>query len=356
MELYMIRVLIVEDSPVVQDFLRHLLSTDPEIQVIGTASDGEAALDAVQRQKPDVITMDIHMPGMNGWEATRKIMETQPTPVVIVSSSVVADEVTTTFRAIEAGALAAVPRPQGLGHQEYEATAQELIQTVKLMSEIKVVRRWPRPHSGSRVPAAPEANMPRASTAIEVVAIGASTGGPLVLQTLLSGLPKDFSVPVLIVQHIASGFVQGFAEWLTQSSGFPVHVAAAGDDLLPGHAYVAPDGLHMQVGMDRRIMLSQDAPKNGLRPSISCLFQSVAQVFGCDAAGVLLTGMGKDGAEELKLLRDKGAITIVQDKDSAVVYGMPGEAVKLDAATYILSPDRMAPTLIRLVPKKGIER
>jgi two-component system, chemotaxis family, protein-glutamate methylesterase/glutaminase len=205
MELYMIRVLIVEDSPIVRDFLRHLLSTDPEIQVIGTASDGEAVLDAVQRQKPDAITMDIHMPGMNGWEATRKIMETQPTPVVIVSSSVVADEVTTIFRAIEAGALAAVPRPQGLGHQEYEATAQELIQTVKLMSEVKVVRRWPRPNSGSTVPAAPEANMPRASTAIEVVAIGASTGGPLVLQTLLSGLPKDFSVPVLIVQHMASG-------------------------------------------------------------------------------------------------------------------------------------------------------
>ena len=352
----MIRVLIVEDSPVVGDFLRHLLSTDPKIQVIGTASNGEVALDAVQRQQPDVITMDIHMPRMNGWEATRKIMETHPTPIVIVSSSVMADEVTTTFRAIEAGALAVVPRPQGLTHPEYEATAQELIQTVKLMSEVKVVRRWPRSQHGSRIPATLKADMPRASTAIQVVAIGASTGGPPVLQTLLSGLPKDFSVSVLIVQHLASGFVHKFAEWLTQSTGFPVHVAAAGDDLLPGHAYLGPDGVHLQVGMDRRIVLSQDAAKNGLRPSISCLFQSVAQVFGCYAAGVLLTGMGKDGAEELKLLRDKGAITIVQDKDSAVVYGMPGEAVKLDAATYMLSPDKMAPALIRLVSKKGIKR
>jgi two-component system chemotaxis response regulator CheB len=353
MEFHMVRVLIVEDSPVVRDFLEYMLSADPGIHVIGTAPDGEAALDAVRRQKPDVITMDIHMPRMNGLEATRKIMETHPTPIVIVSSSVVADEVATTFRAIEAGALAAVPRPQGLGHQEHEATVQELIQTVKLMSEVKVVRRWPRHRSGSRVPAAQQAKVPSASRAIQAVAIGASTGGPLVLQTLLSGLPHDFPIPVLIVQHMARGFIQGFADWLTQSAGFPVHVAVADESLLPGHAYVAPDGVHMQVGMSRRIVLSHDAPKNGLRPAVSCLFQSVARVFGRYAAGVLLTGMGKDGAEELKLLRDQGAITLVQDRDSAVVYGMPGEAIKLDAATYVLPPERMAARLVGLVNKKG---
>jgi two-component system chemotaxis response regulator CheB len=154
---------------------------------------------------------------------------------------------------------------------------------------------------------------------------------------------------------MASGFVHGFAAWLSQSTGFPVRVAAAGDDLVPGQAYVAPDGVHMQVTMGRRIILRQDAPKNGLRPSVSYLFQSVARVFGCSAAGVLLTGMGKDGAEELKLLRDKGAITMVQDRDSAVVYGMPGEAIKLDAATYVLPPERIAARLVRLTTKKGTE-
>jgi two-component system chemotaxis response regulator CheB len=352
----MITVLIVEDSPVVQDFLRHILSADADIQVIGTASDGEAALDAVRRRRPDVITMDIYMPRMNGLEATRRIMETQPTPIVIVSSSVVSDEVATTFKAIEAGALAAVPRPQGLGHPEHETTAQALIQAVKLMSEVKVVRRWPHSRSARPAPAIRETGRSRASAAVQVVAIGASTGGPLALQTILSGLPRDFSVPVLIVQHMAAGFAQGFTEWLSLSTGFPIHVAAADDYPLPGHAYVAPDGVHMQVGAGRRIVLSQDAPQNGLRPSVSRLFQSVTQVFGGGAVGVLLTGMGKDGAEELKTLRNTGAITIVQDRDSAVVYGMPGEAIKLDAAVYVLPPERVAATLAKLTGKGGAER
>jgi two-component system, chemotaxis family, protein-glutamate methylesterase/glutaminase len=356
MEPRIITVLIVEDSPVARDFLRHILSADPEIQVIGTASDGVAALDAVGRRRPDVITMDIHMPKMDGLEATRKIMETHPTPIVIVSSSMDTDEVTTTFRAIEAGALAAVHRPQGLGHRGHEATARELIQTVKLMSEVKVVRRWPRPSGRQEMPTSLKAGVLRPLKALQLVTIGASTGGPPVLQTILSGLPKDFPVPVLIVQHIARGFVQGLVEWLTQSTGFPVRVAADGEQLLPGHAYVAPDEFHMHMSLTQRIALSPDAPENGLRPSVSYLFRSAARLYGPHVIGVLLTGMGKDGAEELKFMKDKGAVTIVQDQDSAVVHGMPGEAIKLDAATYVLPPDKMAPTLIRLVPKRGIER
>jgi two-component system, chemotaxis family, protein-glutamate methylesterase/glutaminase len=352
----MITVLIVEDSPVMRDFLLYILSADPEIRVIGTAADGEAALEAVQRRKPDVITMDIHMPKMNGLEATRKIMETRPTPIVIVSGSVDTDEVSTTFRAIEAGALAAVPRPWGIGHPDHETAAKELVQTVKLMSEVKVVRRWPRSSSGPRVPSAAKGETPRSPTAIEVVAIGASTGGPPALQAILSALPKDFPVPVLIVQHMAAGFVQGFVEWLSHSSGFPVHVATNGEYLLPGHAYVAPDGLHMNVGLGHRIALSQGAPENGLRPSVSSLFHSVAEVYGRHAVGVLLTGMGKDGAEELKLMKDKGSVTIAQDKDSSVVHGMPGEAIKLDAATHVLPADRMAAMLTSLLQTKGPER
>jgi two-component system chemotaxis response regulator CheB len=352
----MIKVLVVEDSPVVREFLVHLLGSDPEIQVIGTASNGEEALAAVQHKKPDVITMDIHMPKIDGFEATRRIMETRPTPIVIVSGSSSLQEVSTTFRAIEAGALAAVSRPQGIGHPRHETSAQEMVQTVKLMSEVKVVRRWPRLKSTPVVLPTPQMQVRRAPAEIQVVAIGASTGGPLVLQAILSGLPKDLPVPVLIVQHMAPGFVQGFAEWLAQSSGFPVHIPTDGEYPLPGHAYVAPDGVHMGVGTGGRVILSADEPENGLRPSVSYLFRCVAQVFGRQAVGILLTGMGRDGAEELRLMKDGGAVTIAQDKESSVVHGMPGEAIKLDAATYVLSLENIAAALIGLVQQKETAR
>ena len=183
---------------------------------------------------------------------------------------------------------------------------------------------------------------------IRVVALGASTGGPLVLQTILAGLPKDFPAPVLIVQHMAAGFVQGFVEWLSQSSVLPVQIAAHGEIILPARVYVAPDDFQMKVRHGGKIALSRDAPENGLRPSVSCLFRSVAEVYGGEAVAGLLTGMGRDGAEELKLLREKGAATFAQDKDSSVVHGMPGEAIKLDAATFILVPEKIAAVLTGL--------
>src|SRR5665811_2307336 len=202
MDTPMIKVLVVEDSPVVREFLVHILGADPGIQVIGTANDGEQALEAVARKRPDVITMDIHMPKLDGLEATRRIMETHPTPIVIVSGSTDPREVATTFRAMEAGAVAVLRRPAGIGHPDHEATVRELVQTVKLMSEVKVVRRWPRVRREISVPGPPEPVVGRAPAGVKVVAIGASTGGPPVLQTILAGLPKDFPAPVLIVQHM----------------------------------------------------------------------------------------------------------------------------------------------------------
>jgi two-component system chemotaxis response regulator CheB len=187
---------------------------------------------------------------------------------------------------------------------------------------------------------------------IKLVVIGASAGGPVALQTILSGLPEDFSAPVLIVQHMAEGFIQGFVEWLAQTSALPIHVARHGEPIVPGHVYVAPDHLQMKVESGGTIGLSKDAAENGLSPSVSYLFRSAAQVFGGTAVGVLLTGMGKDGAEELGLMKGKGAITIVQDEASSVVYGMPGEAIKLGAATYVLSPDRIAAELASLLNRR----
>lgn len=344
------RVLIVEDSPVVRELLAHVLGADPEIQVIGAARNGEEAIEAAERMRPDVITMDFHMPKMNGLDATRKIMETHPTPIVIVSGSSARNEVAAAFRVMEAGALVVVEKPAGPGHPDHEAAARELVQTVKLMSEVKVVRRWPRRETGvPSPPSRPAADLAPIRAEVKLVAVGASTGGPIALKTILSELPKDFPVPVLIVQHIATGFTQGFVEWLAQSSGLAVHVATHGEYLLPAHVYVAPDGFHMKLASAGRIALSSDLPENGHRPAVSHLFRSVAAVLGRNAIGVLLTGMGKDGAEELKLMKEKGAVTIAQDQESSIVHGMPGEAISLDAATHVLSPDRIAEALGSLV-------
>ena len=349
----MIKVLVAEDSPVVREFLIHVLSSDPDIRVVGTANDGEQAVAAVKRYRPDVITMDIHMPKMDGLDATRRIMETDPTPIVIVSGSTDPHETETTFRALEAGALAVLKRPNGIGHPDHETTTRELVQTVKLMSEVKVVRRWPRVRRDAPATRPAEMGLARAPAQVRIVAIGASTGGPPALHTVLAGLPKAFPAPVLIVQHMAGGFIQGFAEWLAQSASLPVHVAAHGETILPGHVYVAPDEHQMKVEHGGKIVLTRDAPENGLRPSVSYLFRSVAEVYGSAAVAGLLTGMGRDGAEELRLLKEKGAVTFAQDKDSSVVHGMPGEAIKLDAATFVLPPDKIAAALVNLANHRG---
>lgn len=339
----MIKVLVVEDSPVVSDLLVFILDSDPAIRVIGTARNGEEAIVAVHRQHPDVVTMDINMPKLNGLEATRRIMETDPLPIVIVSAGDHNNELVTTFDAMEAGAVAVLRRPAGLDHPEHQATANELLQTVKLMAEVKVVRRWSRTQPGK--PAMRALDSEPGAAKLRIVAIGASTGGPPVLQTILAALPKDFPAPIVIVQHMATGFINGMIDWLAQSSALPVHLASQGRVMLPGHVYVAPDDMQMTVARHEHIVLTEDDLENGLRPSVSCLFRSVADVYDRDAVAVLLTGMGRDGAKELRLLKERGAITIAQDRDSSVVHGMPGEAIRLDAAMLVLPPEKIAAML-----------
>jgi two-component system chemotaxis response regulator CheB len=348
-----IKVLIVDDSSAVRMLLGHILDSDPQIQVIGAAKNGHEALEFVARKKPDVILMDILMPEMDGFEATRRIMETQPAPIVICSGSTNAREAATLFRLMEAGAVACVEKPIGNEHKDFEAMVANLLQTVKLMSEVKVVRRWPR-REKTLSARAPVAAADRAHATVQAIGIGASTGGPPVLQTILAGLPKDFPVPVLIVQHIASGFLPGLADWLNQTTGFQVHIAAYGIQPLPGHVYLAPDDFQLGVGAGIRLVLSKEQPDNGLRPSVGYLFRSLAEICGRNAVGVLLTGMGRDGAEELKLMKDRGALTIAQDRETSVVHGMPGTAIALDGASTVLPADKIAPALIAIVNHQPI--
>lgn len=353
----MIKVLIVDDSASMRLFLEQIFSADPGIEVVGTAKNGTEALAAVERLAPDVITMDIYMPQMNGLEATRQIMETHPTPIIILSGNLETEETMYSFRALEAGALTALAKPRGFGHPDHEPEISSLVQKVKLMAEVKVVKRWPQMRKAPVAAAAPTAPSPAvmigadAPAQLQAVAIGASTGGPVVIQSILAGLSRTFPLPVLIVQHMAPGFTPGFAEWLALSSALPVHIARQGECLLPGHVYIAPDESHMLIEPGGRIALGTAPPENGMRPAVSALFRSVADVYGKSVIGVLLTGMGRDGVQELLVMKQRGAITIAQDQASSVIYGMPGEAVSLGAATHVLSPDRIVTTLEQLARK-----
>lgn len=343
----MIKVLVVDDSAVVRQYLKHLYEADGQIKVCGLAENGKEAVEMASALRPDVISMDINMPVMNGMEATRRIMETVPVPIVIVSASFQKNDVEKSFLALEAGAVAILAKPGGERDAITTMASQDLIETLKLMSEIKVVRRWSKDHTGKKpalVPAVSVSNDHK----IEIVAIGASTGGPPVLQTILAGMDSSFPAPVLVVQHIAKGFIEGLTDWLSHTTGMKASIARHGERAIDGRVYFAPDDRHMGINSSSRILLSAAEPENGVRPSVSYLFRSAREAFGKSTAGVLLTGMGKDGADELLAMHDAGGVTIAQDMETSVVFGMPGEAVRLGAADHVLAPDLIAQVLTRI--------
>jgi len=328
-----IRVLLVEDSVVTREYLSHLLQEDPEIEVAGTARDGIEAVEQAQRLKPDLVLMDVHMPRMNGYDATRQIMERSPAPIVMISASIDQDEVAMTFAALEAGALTVLPKPLGPSHPLHADSARKVLETVKLMAEVKVVRRWPR-----RETPAPPSPIDPGERRIRLVAIGASTGGPPAVAQILKGLPADLGFPILFVQHIAAGFAAGLVEWLRQVTPLSVKLAEPDETVKPGTVYVATDGEQMGITRQGRIRISHEPAADGFCPSVSYLFESAAEAYGRAALGILLTGMGRDGAAGLRRLRDTGALTIVQDEESSVVFGMPQEAIRLGAAEKVLNP------------------
>jgi len=345
----MIKVLIVDDSKVSRELITYILNSDPKIEVIGTAENGEMALHAIQRLKPDVVTMDIHMPLMNGFDATRAIMETSPVPIIIVSGSFNSQDNSKAFKALEAGALAVLKKPRGLNNDGYNVVANELIQYVKTMSEVKVVKRSKLYRTGAHpLPHLSEIEKVKPKE-IKAIAIGASTGGPFILQKIFRALPKDLPVPVIVVQHMSTGFMESFLQWLSSTTGFKFKVAFHGDHPLPGFAYFAPDNYHIQIGPDQTFVLTYEKPGNGHCPSVSKLFKSMADSYGANALGVILTGMGRDGAKELLLMREQGAVTVAQDAESAVINGMPGEAVNLGAVEFVLDPDEIVVLIKKLV-------
>ena len=337
----MIRVVVADDSPTVRELLSSVIAGEPGIQVVGVASNGREAVDLAVRLRPDLITMDVNMPVMDGLEATKEIMVLAPTPILIVTSQAGKAQVELSLSAMRAGALMLVPTPGSPRSPEFPARAAHLLAMVRAMAAVKVVRRW-----APRMEPVPAPARRGSAHEIRLIAIAASTGGPAALHRILMGLPRDFPVPILVVQHIAAEFVSGLAQWLSSSCDLHVKVAEEGEPLVPRTVFLAPDDFHLGVTPAGRAQLSPLPPVGGFRPSGTFLFESAARAYGASLAAVILTGMGRDGVDGLRVVRAGGGFVIAQDEATSVVNGMPGEAVAAGLADAVLPVQEIAPRLM----------
>ena len=339
-----IKVLLVEDSHVIQHLLSELISKDERFELCGIAGNGLDAIDKVIKLQPNVVSMDINMPIMDGLEATREIMKRCPVPILIVSSLFPSEDKTMAMQILEAGAVAVLPKPYGPGHPEFLQSVKKYLNMLESMSEIKVVLRRFVPPTKDSVQRIIEENLSKKEEKPEykILAIGASAGGPEALKTILSNLSPYFPLPIILVQHIDGVFADDFCNWLKTASNLPLSIAYQGEFLLPRHVYMPPGNRHLKVLPGSIASVTDEDPIEGSKPSINVLFESVTKVYGGKSIAVLLSGMGKDGADGLKMLHDKGAFTIAQEEKSCLVYGMPRAAVELNAVNKILSPIEIA--------------
>jgi two-component system, chemotaxis family, protein-glutamate methylesterase/glutaminase len=332
-----IKVIVVEDSRIQRAHLVRALEADDDIRVVDEVADASEALAAVRKHHPDVVTMDLQLPGGGGMHAIEQIMGFAPTPILVVSGS--GDASQAAVDALVAGALEALPKPS-----RWSATAEDqLRRRVRALAGATVLRhpRGRRSNGSDR----------EAGTGMPIVAVAASTGGPPALAGLLARL-GGLRAPVLVVQHLHPDFIDGFVTWMARASALPVQTAAQGTVVQRGGVYIAPAGMHLRLGRDSRLVLSEE-PRSLHRPSADVLFESVAEHAGPRGMGVLLTGMGDDGARGLLAMRAAGGLTVAQDEASSAVYGMPRAAVALDAAERVLPLEEIADTVLKAVKRLG---
>ncbi|MBZ0280886.1 MAG: chemotaxis-specific protein-glutamate methyltransferase CheB [Anaerolineae bacterium] len=352
-----IRVLIAEDSPTARYHLARIINAAPGLQVVGEARDGKEAVEMAASLLPDVISMDIRMPALDGLEATRRIMAQHPTPIVVVSALLEAD-VELSFKAIEAGALAVVGKPSSRGTEILSDRGRQLTTTLAAMAGVSVVRRWRRESTELKtvgnqkeIPSGNSLLVTHPSS-LDVIAIGTSAGGPSALSTLLGRLPTDLPVPVLVVQHLPDEFMVGLARWLDEVTPLPVHMAQEAMLLEAGNVYLAPGNRHLTVartGNELVARLVQAVGEYRYCPSVDVLLESVAAVCGVRGAGIILTGMGDDGASGLKILRSAGGRTFAQAQKGCTVFGMPGEAIERGGAEHVVPLETMADAILKIL-------
>jgi two-component system chemotaxis response regulator CheB len=330
-----IRVLVADDSELFRELLARVVAAEPGFEVVAVAEDGNAAAALARSLRPDVITMDLNMPDADGFSGIARIMAETPTPILVLTAN---REEAVGFRALSLGALDILEKPQAT--TDLDEYGQLLRSRLRLLAGVKVIRHL----RGLREPrAAPQRNAARP----ELVVVGASLGGPRALATLLRGLPATFPVPIAVVQHIADGFTEGLATWLSSESRLQVREAQDRDPLRPGRVLLAPTGRHLLVA-DGLVRLSDAPPVDTFKPSVTPLFLSAAAAYGARACGVLLTGMGRDGAEGLRAIKTAGGPTLAQDEATSAVFGMPRAAIELGAVDRVLPIDEIPRALVEL--------
>jgi two-component system chemotaxis response regulator CheB len=343
-----IRVLLVDDSIITLAILKRILASAPEIQVVGTAINGQEALDIIPTLQPDVICTDLNMPVMDGLELTRAVMKKFPRPILVLSVSVQKEQTSNIFQLLEAGAIDVMAKPLGGVGMEYGLDARELIGKIKILAGVVVIRKhWKEPYA-----TAPSSGniMPLIKAApLRIIGIGASTGGPQAFHEILTHLPGNLPVPVICVQHISEEFMQGLVDWLAPQCQLKIMTAETGIEPQPGTVYFPRGGSHLIVDSQGRLECTNGSIYDGHRPSVSVTFKSLAQHYGSEAAGVLLTGMGRDGVEGMLAIAQTGGTTIAQDEESSIVFGMPKEAIAANAARYVLPLPKIASALLKLL-------
>ena len=358
-----IKVLIVDDSALVRTVLGRIFADSGDVEVVGSAASGQEALTLIDKTDPAVVCTDLHMPGMDGLQLTQRIMAETPRPILVISNVVDDQHTDNVFALLSAGAVDVFPKPKSGATGEYVEAAKELVRKVRVLAGVRVLRKTPSVTAPAKRPAdspAPVPSMPVVSPTpatpkpTSIVVVGASTGGPQAYRTIFSNLPADFPLPLLCVQHIGEGFLRGLIAWLNAESNLRVKIAEHGERAAAGTAYFAPDGRHLEVDSSCRLLTSVSKPLGGHRPSITHLFQSAAENFGGTAVGVLLTGMGRDGADGLLDISDAGGSTVAQDEASCIVFGMPQRAIELKAARRVVPLDQIATKLGQICARPAV--
>lgn len=349
----LIRLLIVEDSSIALTILKRILEQAPQIEIVGTARTGVEAIELIPKTQPDVICTDLHMPQMNGLEFTSKVMSLYPRPILVISASVQEEDTQQIFRLLEAGAVDVCPKPRvGLMNSD-QNFSQTLISKIQVLAGIKVFKK--SRVSRTRNELSYGRSSPRSfdfQPKIKVIAVGASTGGPPALRTLFSALTADCP-PIVCVQHISFGFLQGLIDWLSESCLLSIQIAQPGERPQTGSIYFPRERQHLELDHQGRFVCTDSLPVDGHRPSVTATFESIAKIYGKHTVGILLTGMGRDGAAGMLEIKRVGGCTIAQDEETSVIFGMPQEAIKLGAVDRVLPIQSIAPTLLALLKQRS---